>query len=124
MAEDRITALTDLLCKARLDRNADFLRQGAQVLAQALMEMEVGQHMGAERYERTSERKGPRNGYREHSWDTRAGALGAVEQGDQAHLPPIATGSLFGPSGDGLLAGHCPGVAASKEGPEHRQLYQ
>jgi putative transposase len=44
-----------------------------RVLSQALMEMEIEQHIGAGRHERTSGRSGHRNGYRERSWDTRVG---------------------------------------------------
>ena len=33
--------------------------------------MEVEQHVGAARHERTEARSGHRNGYREREWDTR-----------------------------------------------------
>ena len=39
------------------------------------MELEVAQHVGAERHERTPERTGQRNGYREREWDTRVGTV-------------------------------------------------
>jgi len=45
------------------------------VLAQALMEVEVTQQLGAGRHERTGERTGHRNGYRERTWDTRVGTI-------------------------------------------------
>ena len=47
------------------------VREGVRVrvLAQALMELEVTRHVGAERHERTPERTGQRNGYREREWD-------------------------------------------------------
>ncbi len=35
------------------------------------MELEVSQHLQAERYEHTPERTGQRNGYRERQWDAR-----------------------------------------------------
>jgi transposase-like protein len=44
-------------------------------MTQALMELEVAQHLGAERYQRTSDRQGERNGYRDRQWDTRVGTL-------------------------------------------------
>jgi transposase-like protein len=44
-----------------------------RVLAQELMELEVAEHINAERHERTTERSGYRNGHRERPWDTRAG---------------------------------------------------
>ena len=75
MANELRMALLELLRKAELDEGADFLREGVRVLAQELMELEVAQHVGAERYERTPERTGQRNGYRERAWDTRVGSL-------------------------------------------------
>ena len=60
MAEDLRMALQELLRKAELDGDVDFLREGARVLAQELMEIEVAQHVGAERYERGAERTGLR----------------------------------------------------------------
>ena len=45
-----------------VDGDVDFLKEGVRVLSQARMEVEVSQHLGAERYERTAERTGQRNG--------------------------------------------------------------
>jgi putative transposase len=58
------------------------------VLTQALMELEVAQHLGAERYQRTAERQGERNGYRERTWDTRVGSL-------ELRVPRVRDGSFF-----------------------------
>ena len=58
MAESVSMALMELVRKAELDGDADFLREGVRVLSQALMEVEVSQHLGAERHERTAERAG------------------------------------------------------------------
>ena len=58
------------------------------MLSQALMEVEVAQHLGAERYERSSERSGQRNGYRERTWDTRVGTL-------DLKVPRVRDGSYF-----------------------------
>jgi putative transposase len=58
-------ALMELVRKAEMDQGLDFLREGVRMLSQALMELEVNQHLGAERHERTPERTGQRNGYRE-----------------------------------------------------------
>jgi transposase-like protein len=66
----------------------DFLREGVRVLSQALMEVEVSQHLGAERHERTAERAGQRNGYREREWDTRVGTIGL-------RVPRVRDGSYF-----------------------------
>jgi putative transposase len=73
MADAVRMALTEVLRKA--DAGEDFLRDGVRVLAQALMELEVEQQLGAARHERTPERTGQRNGYRDRVWDTRVGTL-------------------------------------------------
>jgi putative transposase len=52
------------------------------------MEVEVSQHLGAERHERTAERGGYRNGYRERTWDTRVGTL-------ELRVPRVRDGSYF-----------------------------
>jgi transposase-like protein len=68
-------ALQELLRKAELNGDVDFLCEGVRVLAQEVMEIEVAQHLGAERYERAVDRSGERNGYRDRSWDTRVGSI-------------------------------------------------
>ena len=75
MADELRMALTELLRKAQVGEDADFLREGVRVLSQALMELEVTQHLGAERHQRTPERTGQRNGYRDRAWDTRVGTI-------------------------------------------------
>ena len=75
MADDVRMALEALLRKGEVEDDVDFLREGVRVMSQALMELEVSQHLGAERHERTSERTGQRNGYRERQWDTRVGSI-------------------------------------------------
>jgi transposase-like protein len=88
MADDLRMALTELLRKADLDGDVDFLREGVRLLAQQLMELEVSQHVGAERYERTAARMGERNGYRERTWDTRVGSL-------ELRVPRVRDGSYY-----------------------------
>jgi len=51
-------------------RMRNFLKEGVRVLSQALMEMELQEHLGAAPHERTAERVGQRNGYRERSSGT------------------------------------------------------
>jgi Transposase, Mutator family len=68
-------ALLELLRKAELEEDVDFLREGVPAMAQQLMELEVAQQVGAEKYERTARRSGERNGYRERQWDTRVGNI-------------------------------------------------
>src|SRR3712207_1641536 len=76
MAETVSMALAELVRKAEANGDVDFLREGVRVLTQALMEIEVSQQLGAERHERTGDRVGQRNGYREREWGTRVGTIG------------------------------------------------
>ena len=75
MADNLRMALEDLLGKAQLDGDVDYLRDGVRVLSQALMELEVTQQLGAGRHERRPQRTGQRNGYRARRWDTRVGTI-------------------------------------------------
>jgi putative transposase len=88
MADSLSMALTELLRKAEAEPDLDTLREGVRVLTQALMELEVAQHLGAERYQRSPERQGERNGYRERTWDTRVGTL-------ELRVPRVRDGSFF-----------------------------
>ena len=56
MADELRIGLSELLRKAHMEGDVDFLREGVRVLAQALMEIEVEQHVGAGRHERTEGR--------------------------------------------------------------------
>ena len=87
MADELRMALTELLRKADAG-DAEFLREGVRTLAQALMELELTQHLGAERYERALTRTGQRNGYREREWDTRVGTI-------ELQVPRVRDGSFF-----------------------------
>lgn len=86
MATDFSIALEELLDKTGAD--VDFLREAVQLLAQALMELEVSRKIGAERHERTSERVTQRNGYRNRRWDTRVGTI-------DLRIPKLRQGSYF-----------------------------
>jgi transposase-like protein len=87
MADELRMALAEVLRKAGVEQ-ADFLREGVRVLAQELMELELAEHVGAERHERSPERSGYRNGYRERPWDTRVGSI-------ELHVPRVRDGSFF-----------------------------
>jgi transposase-like protein len=91
MADEPSMALGELLRKVQLSDDVDLLREGVRVLAQALMEAEVAQHVGAGRYERSVDRHGERNGHRERRWDTRVGSI-------QLQVPRVRDGS------------YCPGL--------------
>ena len=88
MAETVSMALAELLRKADAEPDLDTLREGVRVMTQALMELEVAQHLGAERHQRTPERQGERNGYRDRQWDTRVGTL-------ELRVPRVRDGSFF-----------------------------
>jgi transposase-like protein len=71
-----------------IEHDAGFLKEGVRVLSQALMEMEVEEHVGAGRHERSAGRVGQRNGYRERSWDTRVGTV-------ELKVPRVRDGGFF-----------------------------
>ena len=52
MADELGIGLAQLLGKAHMDHDADFLKEGLRALSQALMEVEVEAHIGAGRHER------------------------------------------------------------------------
>jgi transposase-like protein len=88
MADEMSMALDELLRKSQMSEDVDFLREGVRALAQALMEAEVAQHIGASHYERTPARTGERNGFRERRWDTRVGSI-------SLKIPRVRDGSYF-----------------------------
>lgn len=88
MADEMRMTLLETLRKAGVDQDVDFLREGVRVLAEAVMDAEVTQHLGAAPHERTPERTGQRNGYRERQWDTRVGSI-------NLQVPRVRDGSYF-----------------------------
>ena len=88
MADELRIGLRELLRKAMIDHDADFLKEGVRVLSQAVMEVEVEEHIGAGRHERSAGRVGQRNGYRERSWDTRVGTV-------ELKVPRVRDGGYF-----------------------------
>src|SRR5690606_22523499 len=91
-------ALMELLRKYQPDQ--DMLREGLQLLAEALMELEVTQKVGAGRYERTSQRTNYRNGYRLRNWDTRVGTIALrIPRLRQGATSPASWSHAGGPNG-------------------------
>jgi putative transposase len=88
MADEMSMARDELLRKAQMSSDVDFLREGVRALAEALMELEVTHHVGAVRYERTPQRIGERNGTRERRWDTRVGSIAL-------RVPRVRDGNYF-----------------------------
>ena len=68
MADTVSMALAELLRKADAEPDIDTLREGVRVMSQALMELEVAQHLGAERYQRTPDRQGGLPGLKQTLW--------------------------------------------------------
>jgi len=81
-------ALMEYLSKFGLQIEDDFVREGIRILIQSVIEVEVTQRIGAERYERSSERVTQRNGYRERPYETRVGEL-------TLQVPKLREGSYF-----------------------------
>lgn len=88
MADELRVDLQQLLRKAELEHDTDFLRESVIAMSQALMELEVEEHVGASRHERAEGRTGVRNGYRDRSWDTRVGTV-------DLKVPRTRDGSYF-----------------------------
>jgi putative transposase len=87
MTESTMTLL-EYLSKIGIDLEGDFLREGAQLVAQLAIELEAEELIGAGRYERSPSRKTRRNGYRERTWETRVGEL-------PLKIPKLREGSYF-----------------------------
>jgi putative transposase len=88
VADELRMALAEVLRKAEERGDVDFVREGVRVLGEALMELEVTEHLGAGKHERTAERSGQRNGYRGRLWDTRVGTV-------DLRVPRVRDGSFF-----------------------------
>jgi putative transposase len=88
MADKLRIGLSELLRKAMIEQDAGFLKEGIRVLSQALMEMEVEEHVGAGRHERSPGRTGQRNGHRQRNWDTRVGTV-------ELKVPRVRDSSYF-----------------------------
>ncbi len=85
---DPSKALLEYLRKVGMGLQPDFLREAIRVMSDLLMELEVSQQIGAERYERSEKRTTQRNGYRERTWETRVGEI-------DLHIPKLRQGSYY-----------------------------
>jgi putative transposase len=80
-------ALSELLDALRAGGDIDVVRAGMQLVAQALIELEAAQVIGAGPYERSPERTTHRNGVRERVLSTKAGDL-------ELRIPKLRQGSF------------------------------
>jgi putative transposase len=87
MAETSLS-LDELLRKLMGDEHADVLRESLAWFVGELMEVEVGVKIGADLHEKSAERTTHRNGYRERTWQTRAGEI-------ELAIPRLRSGSYF-----------------------------
>jgi len=85
---DPTIALLEYLRKIGADLDGDFLREGAQLLTQMLIELEAEDQIGAAKYEHSPGRTAHRNGYRERTWETRVGEI-------PLSIPKLREGSFF-----------------------------
>ena len=85
---DPTIALKQYLINIGMQEDADFLREGVELLSQMVMELEVEQQIGAGKHERTPERNNHRNGYRERTWETRVGEI-------ELAIPKLRKGNYF-----------------------------
>ena len=82
---------TPTIALAELAENGpdvDMLRQMVQFMAQRLMELDVEGRCGAGFNEKSTERLNSRNGYRDRTWETRAGTV-------ELKIPKLRQGSYF-----------------------------
>lgn len=80
--------LLDYLRNLGAEGEVDFLREALNMLVNLLMEAEVSEYIGAERHERTPDRKTRRNGHRERNWETRVGDL-------ELRIPKLREGTYY-----------------------------
>jgi hypothetical protein len=84
----RTVTLAEYLRNTGIEADSDFLREGIARLIQLLMEMEVSERIGAEKYERSESRQEYRNGYRDRIWETRVGEI-------QLQIPKLRRGTYY-----------------------------
>ena len=85
MASPTTMALSELAAKGA---DVDFIKQTLQFALQRLMDMDVEALCKAAYGERSEERINSRNGYRDRSWETRAGTV-------ELKIPKLRSSSYF-----------------------------
>ena len=72
MALDQ-SVLSELLAAFQSGEGLDLIRESVRLVCQELIETELSALIGAERYERSDDRRGERNGHRSRVLTTKAG---------------------------------------------------
>lgn len=80
--------LVEYLDKLSMESDADLVRDSLKMVVQLLMEADVSHQIGAKKYERTPERVTQRNGYRDRTWETRAGDI-------ELDIPRLRQGTYY-----------------------------
>jgi putative transposase len=88
MADLNSMNVSEAAGKMLTGEHADVLREAVRLVLIEIMEGEVAEVAGGERYERSPERLAQRNGYRARQWDTRVGSL-------ELAIPRLRSGSYF-----------------------------
>jgi Transposase, Mutator family len=81
-------ALSELLDALRAGGDLDVIREALALVLQALIDAEAAQHIGADRYERSTSRTTHRNGSRGRLLSTKAGDV-------ELRIPKLREGSFF-----------------------------
>jgi putative transposase len=81
---------SELLEAFRAGEGVDLIRESVRLVMQELIEIEATEHIGADRYERTSSRVTNRNGSRPRLVATQAGDI-------ELRIPKLRKGSFFRP---------------------------
>ena len=87
MAHDQ-SVLSELLAAFQSGEGLDLIRESVRLVCQELIETELSSVIGAERYERSTERVGERNGHRSRILTTKAGDV-------ELAIPKLRRGSFF-----------------------------
>jgi len=106
MAENLSMALAELLREADAEPNVDTLREGVRVMTQALMELEVAQHLGAQRYQRRGAARRLHRGASPHD-DPLDRVTPIGDRGRRGNSPPTGPTTTASPV---LLCHECGGL--------------
>lgn len=85
---EKTIELNEYLRNVGAEGDRDLLREAAEMVVGLLMDAELSEQIGAERYERSETREGHRNGYRDRNWETRLGDV-------RLRIPKLRQGTYY-----------------------------